>query len=168
MKVYTLAQFGKRLGLEGKAKNLLMSEFILEKQVNDLCDTLGVDNLNHVFNSNKFEVAKERAEQSLEYIVESYDNIVQELRRNIFKEIELQVKPLELEVNPVELELKGLAIENINTTNNEKQYTNNIVKEDRNSNKETIEKQDNTDGDEIIDFGNADMDALANFFGGPK
>lgn len=82
-KAYVLAQAGKRLGLEEKADNCLRATFILERQLTDLCSTLGVDNLNHSFASNKLEDAHERADKTLEYIIESYDGILEELKESM-------------------------------------------------------------------------------------
>ena len=52
--MYILAQMGKHLGLEDKTNNTLMASFILERQIQDLQNTLGVGTLTP-FSSNKLE-----------------------------------------------------------------------------------------------------------------
>lgn len=82
-KSYILAQMGKRLGLEEKADNNLMAAFILERQITDLCVSLGVSNMKHIFASNKIEDVHKKADDVLEFILESYDDIVTELKANM-------------------------------------------------------------------------------------
>lgn len=77
---YMLAQFGKHIGLEQKSDNLLRTSFILERQVTDLCKTIGTDNINHTFASNKIEDVHERADKAMQFIIESYDNMIEELK----------------------------------------------------------------------------------------
>lgn len=166
LKTYTLAQFGKRAGLEGKSNNMLLASFLLERQLTDLCDTLGVNNLNHTFSSNKLEIAQKNADETLEFILESYDNIVEELRKNIFKEVELSVKPLKLDVEPLKVELDGIAVNNV-TTKTDNVYPISTNKQIGNVNGNTLEQFNNTEDDEIIDFGEADVGALDDFFGRP-
>lgn len=82
-KMYTLAQMGKFLGLEEKADNSFRATFLLERQITEICTALGVYNMNHSFLSNKLEDTHQRAETVLEYIIESYDNIVNELKSSM-------------------------------------------------------------------------------------
>lgn len=82
-KTYTLAQMGKFLGLEEKSDNCLRATFLLERQVTDLCMSIGVTNLNHMFVSNKLEDTHEKADKVLEFILESYDNIISELKNSL-------------------------------------------------------------------------------------
>lgn len=160
--MHTLAKFGKRLGLEEKANNMLMAEFMAEKQLTDLCNKLGIDNVNHTFISNKLEDANQKSEDTLEYILTSYDSIINELKSTIFKEIELKVNPLNVEVK---------SPENISTNNNKSTVSKNVsyeglVDNNKIETKKTIENDKNTDKDEYIDFGDADMNALDSFIGG--
>ena len=79
-KTYILAQVGKRIGLEEKADNELRASFLLERQINSICDKIGVDNLNHTFISNKLQDTHSKADEVLEYIIESYDGIIGEIK----------------------------------------------------------------------------------------
>lgn len=87
-KTYLLAQFNKRIGLEEKSKNSLSAEFILERQIDEIAKTLGVDSINSVWLSNKQENTEEKAKEVLEYILEVYDGIVSELKDNVLVERE--------------------------------------------------------------------------------
>lgn len=88
-KTYILAQMGKRLGLEEKADANLRATFIAERQICNLCETLGIPELNYVYASNKLEDTHKKAEDVLEYILETYDGIIQELK--------LSMKPIEIQ-----------------------------------------------------------------------
>ena len=79
-KTYMLAQMGKHLGLEQKSENNLRASFILERQASEMCDILGVTNINHVFASNKLDDVKSKSGEVLEYIIDSYDGILSEIK----------------------------------------------------------------------------------------
>lgn len=82
-KDYLLSQMGKHLGIEDKSKNTLRATFVLEKQISDMCNRLGIENLNHTYASSRLEKTEERADQVLQYIIESYDGIVGELKAEV-------------------------------------------------------------------------------------
>ena len=82
-KDYLLSQMGKHLGIEDKSKNTLRATFVLEKQINDMCARLGIENLNHTYASSRLEKTEERADQVLQYIIESYDGIIGELKAEV-------------------------------------------------------------------------------------
>lgn len=79
-KLHSLALFGKKLGLEEKSKQLLSSTFLLEKQATELSRLLGVGDITKVWESNKTQNVSEQAENILEYIIEAYDGIVDEIK----------------------------------------------------------------------------------------
>lgn len=93
-KTYMLAQMGKFLGLEGKSDNNLLASFVLERQLTDLCTTLGVSNLNHSFNSNKLEDVHKKADTIMEFIIESYDSILNELKDSLNLQIVANGQPM--------------------------------------------------------------------------
>ena len=82
-KVYTLALMNKLLNIEKQAENSLMATFILERQVENITRTLGIDSIGHIFESNRLESTKNKAEDVLEYIVNTYSGIVAEIRANV-------------------------------------------------------------------------------------
>lgn len=86
-KIYLLALMNKYMGLESKADNSLRAVFILERQLDQMCTTLGISDMNHIFASNKLETTHERANESFEYILDSYDGIIKEIKAELDKPI---------------------------------------------------------------------------------
>lgn len=76
---YTLALFGKTLGLEEKTHNLLSAEFLLQKQLREIEDRLGIV-AQSAYLSSKLKDSKKDAEDALAYIIEHYDGIVSEIK----------------------------------------------------------------------------------------
>lgn len=76
---YDLALLGKRIGLEGKANQLLRAGFILERQEKELSNLLGDDLGKSVYASDKMDSITERAEQVIEDAIQSYDGVLAEL-----------------------------------------------------------------------------------------
>lgn len=82
-KTYMLTQFNKKMGLEDKSKNLLQAQFILQKQTKEMCDILGIDNIGQIYESNKMYDLEKNVDETLEFIINYYDGIIQELKSNI-------------------------------------------------------------------------------------
>lgn len=138
LKTYELALIGKRLGLEEKAKNEVLANFILQKQIKDLQDVLGIQLTSSVFAANKAKELDEFAQEALEYIINSYDSVVTELKDIVTTQ---QVISQPAQVSKVETTDKV-----VQTINNEED-TEEIL-------------------DYGMDFRNrADTKALGNFFG---
>lgn len=144
LKTYELALMGKHLGLEEKAENQILANFILQKQLKDLQDTLGIQLTSSVFASNKTQDTKKLAEDMLEYIIESYDSVVNQLKEMV------NVQPIVVQ-QPIE-------------QNNIQQQQSSVSTETKNN---LQEQQDATidNSDDIVDFGKANFDLLNNFFG---
>jgi hypothetical protein len=81
LKTYTLAQMNKYVGLEGKSENQLLAQYVLERQIKDIEETLGVTG--SVLASNKKQDARKLADETLEYIIESYSGVVEELKKMV-------------------------------------------------------------------------------------
>lgn len=152
LKTYILAQMGKHLGLEEKADNQLMAQFICEKQLKELQDILGTSLNSSTLASNKKADIEKIANEALEYIIESYSGIVNEIKA-ITSSVVVQTSNQAISDNT---HISSIA----ETTENVSKDTEKVAE-----NKEIIEEstKDNND-DEYIDFGNADIGALANFF----
>ena len=159
LKTYILGQMGKKLGLEEKADNLLMAQFVVEKQLKEIQDLLGITLGSSVLASNKKQEVEKIADNALEYIIESYSGIMNELK-NTQHVIVQNVVGGEQNVQGI---ASGQNIESIAETT---EQTDNKTEQ-----KETKVEAVNTNGessadeDETIDFGNADFSALSNFFG---
>ena len=69
-----LAQFNKKLGLLERVDSAYMAQFIVQKQINDLCRILGVNSLESKFASNKLHDINNDID---------YDGIVSEIRESV-------------------------------------------------------------------------------------
>lgn len=153
MKMYVLAQMGKHLGLEEKANNSLMTTFVLEKQLKDIQDSLGVILSDSVYASNKIDASHSKANDTLEYIIETYDNILNELKAT-FEVQKVEVPAIQV-AQPTQQIVEQTVVQPV------QQVIEQPVA------KSVVESNSSNDGnDEVIDFGNtADFGALSNFFG---
>lgn len=83
LQTYTLATFNKRIGVDDKSKNILMAQFILQKQMAEMCRILGVDTMGNSYEANKlFDVSK-NVEDMVEFIINYYDGIASEIKTSI-------------------------------------------------------------------------------------
>ena len=82
-KLYTLALMNKHLEIENKSDNSLRATFVLERQLRQLQDSLGVNIGDAVYESDKVADVHVRAEDCLEYIIETYDGIIDEMKQAI-------------------------------------------------------------------------------------
>lgn len=153
LKTYMLGQMGKHLGLEEKADNELMAQFVIEKQLKELQDALGISLTSSVFASNRKQDIEKIADDALEYIIESYSGIVNELKTIVNNAQTVQVQTVQQPVTQ---------FQQVNESANNVVETPVINVEQPNVEDSSA---DNSDEDEIIDFGNADFSALGSFFG---
>lgn len=152
-KTYMLAQMDKKLGLEEKSKNSLAAQFILERQVNDMCKALGIDDINHVWESNRQSNIEEKSKDVLEYIIECYDGIVSELKDNASMAVYAVPK-----VEDTKGSIKE-TVSDIKTGINK----DNTIEYSKSNAVEQIQSEENN---EPIDFdSNADIDMLEQFLG---
>lgn len=155
LKTYILGQMGKKLGLEEKADNLLMAQFVVEKQLKEIQDLLGITLGSSVLASNKKQEVEKIADNALEYIIESYSGIVNELKNMIATQPVI--------VQNVENIASGQSIQSIAETT--EQTDNKTEKTEAEVEAVNNNGESSADEDETIDFGNADFSALSNFFG---
>ncbi len=94
-KLYMLTLFGKKIGIEDRAKNLMMAQFMLRKQTDDLCRILGIGNLESKYTSEKINEVNKNVDEMLEFIINYYDGIVNEIKENY--ESSQQVNKVDLE-----------------------------------------------------------------------
>lgn len=148
LKTYMLGQMGKHIGLEQKADNELMAQFIIEKQLKELQDTLGISLTSSIFASNRKQDIEKIANDSLEYIIESYSGIVNELKAIVSSAQAITVQqPVVQAQLPLETVVETPVVVNEST-------------------EQVVNTEDDLDNDDIIDFGGADFAALGDFFGG--
>lgn len=79
LQIYTLAMFGKRLGLEEQAKNSARAEFMLERQIEHMMTSLGMTYNRVLFESIKTDTVEKKAADMLEYLIKSYDGVIKEI-----------------------------------------------------------------------------------------
>lgn len=145
LNMYILAQMGKTLGLEDKAKNELMAQFIVEKQYKELQDLLGESLSGGTLASNKIQNIEKIANDALEYIINCYSGIVDELKQSNSIQYVQQLAPV---VEEKAENNTNVAEEKVETTK-------------ANTEKSSSESPES----EYVDFGDADFSALDNFFG---
>lgn len=78
LKVYMLSLMGKKLGIEEQSLNTLKAQFILQKQLNEFKGILGIENT--IYESDRVLDVQAKADDMLEFIINSYDGIISELR----------------------------------------------------------------------------------------
>lgn len=148
LKMAVLVKMNKHLGLEEKTENILRAQFVLQRQINVMCQALGLDTLANDYTSNKLADVDSLADEILENIIETYDGIVGELKSVTEKE-----RYIEYERETTE-----------NTEKTEKVENKQLEKEVEQIKIERVELETISD-DEVIDFGEADMSALEQFCG---
>lgn len=140
LKLLCLAQFGKHMGIEPKTNNSLMAQFVLEQQLTELSDKLGIAHMRHVYNSNKLIDAQEKAGDIFKYIIETYDNIVKEMQQTVLKPGEF-----------------AIAMPSVGTAVNEEDNTDKVS---------PVPFEESEEGEqEVVDFGEADLASLTDFLG---
>jgi hypothetical protein len=176
LKEYTLAQFGKQIGLEDKSRNLMASSFVLERQMNELNNELGRGTLDLTFESSKMQSVEKHADDVLEYILETYDGIVTELKNTMMPVQNMQslmqnIATMQSLPVQVQGQVQGQGGQSI--TGNNVQIQSVPIKSDIPKVVETSKSTVTNEDDAIIDFGDtvavnfddADFSALENFFG---
>ena len=152
--IYMLGKMGKQLELDNKNDNILAAQFILERQLKELQDTLGVSLKDNVYASNKLQNTKDVGDAAFEYIIESYYNIINEMKSNIMASKSLVLSSI------------GDTPANNATTETIKNDTSVSVEENKTEESIVDFGDTSTDDDnEIVEFGDEGLSDLSNFFG---
>lgn len=171
LQVYTLAQMNKFVGIEAKSENTLRASFVLEKQLSDLQRSLGTLLNDKQFIDERLKKSKEFSDETLEYIINTYDGIVSEIK-NQFSTVSTMVsqvtesRPVETNVveavKPVETPVETKVADGAEPVRPVES-----VSESKPSNIINAGGSTSDTEEEIIDFGSdpADLDLLSNFFG---
>lgn len=153
LKMYTMLEMGKRLGAHQKTENLILSEFVIEQQINNLKRVLGVDSLNTAFNSTRLVSMETKSAEILDYIISSYEPIINELKRESIQTV-VSTPLIQEVVQPVN-DRQLVNNEAQTVVSNEKQNTLNI---------KPVQLIRDEDLDQEVEFVNTNMQDLANFF----
>lgn len=152
--IYMLGKMGKQLELDNKNDNILAAQFILERQLKELQDTLGVTLKDNIYASNKLQNTKDIGDAAFEYIIESYYNIINEMKSNIMASKSLVLSSI------------GDTPANNATTEPIKNDTSVSVEENKKDESIVDFGDTSTDDDnEIVEFGDEGLSDLSNFFG---
>jgi hypothetical protein len=155
--LYTAYKFGKSIGTEGKTTAVMQAGFILEKQLKEICSTLGLPSSMYLYESNKFEDKDRYADEVLEYLIEKYSNIV--------SEIEAGISARKTSTNEASNEAKQLDVrENEVLTGKSDRESEGLNASER---KEVEISFIDSAGaeDEVVDFGGNDFKLLMEFVG---
>lgn len=143
--VYSLAKFNKQLNIHDTARNILASQFILNKQIEDLKSLLGVTCIDQPVNLHKVDKS---IDDILEYILLCHSDIVDELKSNLTGNSDYIDKLKELS----NLADKHISQVNSNDTSEKERIYNEIIKD----------SLDNEE-DEVVDIGiNANSSSNSN------
>lgn len=143
--VYSLAKFNKQLNIHDTARNILASQFILNKQIEDLKSLLGVTCIDQPVNLHKVDKS---IDDILEYILLCHSDIVDELKSNLTGNSDYIDKLKELS----NLADKHISQVNSNDTSEKERIYNEILKD----------SLDNEE-DEVVDIGiNANSSSNSN------
>lgn len=132
--VYSLAKFNKQLNIHDTARNILASQFILNKQIEDLKSLLGVTCIDQPVNLHKVDKS---IDDILEYILLCHSDIVDELKSNLTGNSDYIDKLKELS------SLADKHISQVNNDTSEKERIYNEILKDSLDNEE----------DEVVDIG---------------
>lgn len=145
--VYSLAKFNKQLNIHDTARNILASQFILNKQIEDLKSLLGVTCIDQPVNLHKVDKS---IDDILEYILLCHSDIIDELKSNLTGNSDYIDKLKELS----NLADKHISQVNNDDTSEKERIYNEIIKD----------SLDNEE-DEVVDIG---INANSSSSSGPK
>ena len=178
IKLLNLARFGKHMGLESKTDNMLRTQFALEQQLTEICVTMGVTHPKHVFSSNKIQETHDKANNIFNYIIETYDNIVNELQHSVIREVvqTINTPDSNQKSSSITIDRQQAANSNkqhaeVTVSNTQILNSNTAIESEKQqiameSKKDQVKFNDVVESEkDFVDFGGADLDALANFFG---
>ena len=168
LELYTLVKFGKRLGIEKRVENCARAEYLVERDMLKLLNGLGLSMGSSPFESAKIDTVQRKADDVLEYIIQSYDGII--------KEIEASVKPVTVEVPDIKLVEKSVPVSvsapKVEQSTEQTSSNSQIAKAETAENKqETEDNKNKTDmnmsifgksGDEPVDFGTDNTGPVGN------
>lgn len=81
--LYGLARLNKTVELEAKTDNLMLTQFVLQRQQNQLKQILGVDNVKVPYASDRLLDEKEKAEKVFGFIAEVYESYIAEIQKQV-------------------------------------------------------------------------------------
>lgn len=173
----TLVQFNRAIGLEEKTETLVLASFLLQQQLYELEDTLGVDGINLGVREKytpQLEKEKQKAEETLQFIINTYGDIFSALQ----SQLKAVMAPIQVEAHqalPLVQEIPVTPVTPVQVSNTSSQVVEDVtpqrVEVQQPTPVQTVSQQD-----EYLDFGdeaieapafsdNADMDLMNRLLG---
>lgn len=191
--MHLLAQINKLTGIEEKADRTMIKEFMLERELKDICSEIGTS---AIFYKDMLDREHKKEEDSLTYILKAYGSIIDDLKEQVEKlkstssnavtensnddntnrEVVEQLKESNNQMKELIEAIKNMQLQTIAVDVTKQRNEAAEVKEDEGTDKE-IAKQNETEkeapkeddeidfGDESVNFDNADLGALQSLLG---
>lgn len=189
--MHLLAQINKITGIEEKADRTMIKEFMLERELKDICSEIGTS---ATFYKDMLDREHKKEEDSLTYILKAYGSIIDDLKEQVEKfnkasnestdsdvtdtnkEVVEQLKESNNQMKELIEAIKNMQLQAVNIgtaqQGNEKaeakddESTNEEIVGQNETEKETSKEDDEIDfGDEAVNFDNADLGALQSLLG---
>lgn len=189
--MHLLAQINKITGIEEKADRTMIKEFMLERELKDICSEIGTS---ATFYKDMLDREHKKEEDSLTYILKAYGSIIDDLKEQVEKfskasnestdsdvtdtnkEVVEQLKESNNQMKELIEAIKNMQLQTVNIgtaqQGNEKaeakddESTNEEIVEQNETEKEASKEDDEIDfGDEAVNFDNADLGALQSLLG---
>lgn len=190
--MHLLAQINKLTGIEEKADRTMIKEFMLERELKDICSEIGTS---AIFYKDMLDREHKKEEDSLTYILKAYGSIIDDLKEQVeklknisssestdsdvtdtnkevveqLKESNNQMKELIEAIKNMKLQAVSIGTaQQINETAEAKEdeSTNEEIARQNETEDETSKEDDEIDfGDETVNFDNADLGALQSLLG---
>ena len=191
--MHLLAQINKLTGIEEKADRTMIKEFMLERELKDICSEIGTS---ATFYKDMLDREHKKEEDSLTYILKAYGSIIDDLKEQVEKlnnttsnevaesnnadstnkEVVEQLKESNNQMKELIEAIKNMQLQTVSIEAAKQRNEAAEVKEDEGTNKE-IAKHNETEneaskeddeidfGDESVNFDNADLGALQSLLG---
>lgn len=189
--MHLLAQINKMTGIEEKADRTMIKEFMLERELKDICSEIGTS---ATFYKDMLDREHKKEEDSLTYILKAYGSIIDDLKEQVEKfskasnestdsdvtdtnkEVVEQLKESNNQMKELIEAIKNMQLQTVNIGTAQQENEKAEAKDDESTNeeivgqneteKETSKEDDEIDfGDEAVNFDNADLGALQSLLG---
>lgn len=190
--MHLLAQINKLTGIEEKADRTMIKEFMLERELKDICSEIGTS---AIFYKDMLDREHKKEEDSLTYILKAYGSIIDDLKEQVEKlknisssestdsdvadtnkEVVEQLKESNNQMKELIEAIKNMQLQAVSIGTAQQINEKAEAKEDESTNEE-IARQNETEneaskeddeidfGDETVNFDNADLGALQSLLG---
>lgn len=190
--MHLLAQINKLTGIEEKADRTMIKEFMLERELKDICSEIGTS---AIFYKDMLDREHKKEEDSLTYILKAYGSIIDDLKEQVEKlkntsssertdndvadtnkEVVEQLKESNNQMKKLIEAIKNMQLQAVSVGTAQQMNETAEAKEDGSTNEE-IAGQNETEnkaskeddeidfGDETVNFDNADLGALQSLLG---